>query len=199
MGHRTASRRAIYSRLRLLLLIFSTLAIAALAVGRPVPKATALGAHTVSKVTSPCTAAATIITCNITTDLAVAQGGTLVLTLGIPPGATFVSSTPIGTCPQVINNGATPPTVTYGPCTAQLPPGQVISEAIILPSATGACTNADGSTFLCATVTATYNANGPVSPSSATGSRATPDAITWLCQQFLVSGLVHDNSVTYVI
>jgi hypothetical protein len=140
-----------------------------------------------------------VLTCDFATDLTIAQGGTFILTLGIPPGATFISSTPIAACPQVINNAATPPTVTYGPCTSPVATGVVLTEVIQLPSPTGACTNANGSTFLCATVTATYNANGPVSPSSATGTCQTPDAITWQCQDFLVSGLVPGNTVTFVV
>jgi hypothetical protein len=111
MGQRTALGKGLLGHLRLAVLIVNTLFSLTLAGQRSAPSAAALGAHTVSGVTQPCTAAATVLTCNFTTDLTVAQGGTLILTLGIPPGATFISSTPIATCPQVINNGATPPTV----------------------------------------------------------------------------------------
>jgi hypothetical protein len=156
MGHQTALGQAFRRPRRLLVLIFCTLILAGLAGQRTAPNVMALGAHTVSKVTTPCTPAGTVLTCDFATDLTIAQGGTLVLTLGIPPGATFISSTPIAACPQVINNAATPPTVTYGPCTSAVATGLVLTEVIQLPSATGACLNSDGSTFLCATVTATY-------------------------------------------
>jgi hypothetical protein len=199
MGHRTASGVAFRGPRRLFVLILCTLIFAGLAGQRSAPRVAAQAAPVGPAVTQPCTAAGTVLTCNVTTDLTVAQGGTLVLTLGIPTGATFISSTPIGTCPQTINNGATPPNVTYGPCTSALAPGQVITEVLQLPSATGACTNSGGGTFLCATVTATYNANGPVSPSSSTGTCAIPDSNDHRCENFMVSGLVPGNSITFTI